>query len=54
MGYTSSSIRYQRCHDRHIQERDQRRLARELGKLKEDDFNTWITVGQDQDQDASY
>jgi hypothetical protein len=32
-----------------IRERNQRRLAREL--LKEDYFDTWITVEQDQDQD---
>jgi hypothetical protein len=37
--------------NRHIQERDERRLARELGKLKEDEFDTWITVEQDQEQD---
>jgi hypothetical protein len=43
--------RYQRRRNRHIQERDQRRLDRELRELKDDDFDTWITVEQDQDQD---
>ena len=43
--------RYLRRRDRHIRERDQRRLARELGELEEDGFNTWITVEQDQYQD---
>ena len=42
--------RYLRRCNRYIQERDQRRLARELGELQEDS-NTWITVEQDQDQD---
>ena len=32
-----------------IRERNQRRLAREL--LKEDYFDIWITVEQDQDHD---
>ena len=41
--------RYQRRRDRHIRERDQRRLAREF--LKEDYFDTWITVQEDQEQD---
>jgi hypothetical protein len=43
--------RYRRRRDRHIRERDQRRLDRELRELKDDDFDTWITVEQDQDQD---
>ena len=43
--------RYQRRRNRHIQERDQRRLDRELRELKDDDFDTWIIVEQDQDQD---
>ena len=43
--------RYQQRRNRHIQERDRRRLDRELRELKDDDFDTWITVEQDQDQD---
>ena len=39
--------RYRRRRNRHIQERDQRRLDRELRELKDDDFDTWITVEQD-------
>jgi hypothetical protein len=43
--------RYRRRRNRHIQERDRRRLDRELRELKDDDFDTWITVQQDQEQD---
>ena len=43
--------RYQRRRNRHIQERDRRRLDRELRELKDDDFDTWITVQEDQEQD---
>jgi hypothetical protein len=43
--------RYRRRRNRHIQERDQRRLDRELRELKDDDFDTWITVQQDQEED---
>ena len=43
--------RYRRRRNRHIQERDRRRLDRELRELKDDDFNTWITVQQYQEQD---
>jgi hypothetical protein len=34
-----------------FRKRDQRRLDRELRELKDDYFDTWITVEQDQDQD---
>jgi hypothetical protein len=40
-----------RRRNRHIQERDRRRLDRELHELKDNDFDTWITVQQDQEQD---
>jgi hypothetical protein len=40
--------RYLRRRGRHIQERDQRRLARELEEAAEDYFN--MCVEQDQDQ----
>ena len=43
--------RYRRRRNCHIQERDRRRLDRELRELKDDDFDTWITVEQDQEQD---
>ena len=43
--------RYRRRRNCHIQERDRRRLDRELRELKDDDFDTWITVQQDQEQD---
>ena len=43
--------RYRRRRNRHIQERDRRRLDRELRELNDDYFDTWITVEQDQDQD---
>jgi hypothetical protein len=44
--------RYQRRRNRHIQERDRRRLDRELRGIKDDyfDFDT-IIVEQDQEQD---
>jgi hypothetical protein len=40
--------RYLRRRNRHIQERDQRRLARELEEWAD---NMWEEQGQDQDQD---
>ena len=43
--------RYRRRRNCHIQERDRRRLDRELRELNDDYFDTWITVEQDQDQD---
>jgi hypothetical protein len=43
--------RYRRRRNCHIQERDRRRLDRELRELKDDDFDTWITVQQDQEED---
>jgi hypothetical protein len=43
--------RYRRRRNCHIQERDRRRLDRELRELKDDDFGTWITVQQDQEED---
>jgi len=43
--------RYRRRRNRHIQERDRRRLDRKLRELKDDDFDTWITVQQDQEED---
>ena len=46
--------RYQRRRNSHIQERDRRRLDRELRELKDDDFDTWITVEQDQEEDQIY
>jgi hypothetical protein len=49
-----ASRRYLRRRNRHIQERDRRRLDRELRELKTDYFDSWITVEQDQDQDQDY
>ena len=43
--------RYRRRRNCHIQERDRRRLDRELRELNDDDFDTWITVQQDQEED---
>jgi hypothetical protein len=43
--------RYRRRRNRHIQERDRRRLDRELRELNDDYFDTWIAVEQDQEQD---
>ena len=43
--------RYLRRRNRHIRERDQRRLARELKEVAEDYFNMWIEQDQYQDQD---
>jgi len=43
--------RYRRRRNCHIQERDRRRLDRELRELKDNDFDTWITVQQDQEED---
>ena len=43
--------RYRRRRNCHIQERDRRRLDRELRELNDDYFDTWIAVEQDQEQD---
>ena len=43
--------RYLRRRGRHIQERDQRRLARELEEVAEDYFDIWVEQDQDQGQD---
>ena len=43
--------RYLRRRNRHIRERDRRRLARELKEVAEDYFEMWIEQDQDQVQD---
>src|ERR1700716_1410706 len=46
--------RYRRRRNCYIQERDRRRLDRELRELNDVYFDTWITVEQDQEQDQMH